>query len=683
MTTLAAVASEAALECVDTMVEALSTVWRTTATPARVAEHLVSSDVALILDGEADAPNVLAERIDACLMELERRGFVMRTGDGYLPTKFIQASSCRQHVLSLVARAARAHGRAVRLIDVWRFATRHAPEEVEAKKLTPTSMQRAMNSLKTTGDLTVVGRVRAPIGEGRNLVVCADEPPVHVPHPLTEPLTWLDYVVYSASVVATANTVRDSAASYTFTMDELVRFLRDEVRLGSSPSASTFKVSLDDNRRLTVALEGLAQEKPPLIAPVPGRRATWRWNPDVAQDTTQVTTPGNRYASDTDRVMEAARRICERENRLTVTAKEVAAEVGLDPALRLTGKESVAKVLSGLARSWVMLNVGNRQARRDQRLRRVGSTIGAARYWVVSTGSDTERAEAEAEAAGSWAVRMLEDEHFQDRFHTLERVVSPIVAIGRARQLRSDIRTALRALPNAGDKVPTLQAARADAERTLADIEGWLRFREHRHPEAPAGYSPVGRGFTAEELRRLYAPLSPTVADMTTHAEIVRHYSRLLRRTRNPEFVNRRAEDAVAASQFLFEPADAMAYAAREWGGTTSSLMARWGIEEVGELRDPRFVLQSLEIGRREERVRAIAGLALMQCHEAEPVLTRHARDNADASVREAALWALGMVIGDRAADLLREAARVDPDLRLQRRCAQWLALGDRWWWRV
>ena len=166
-------------------------------------------------------------------------------------------------------------------------------------------------------------------------------------------------------------------------------------------------------------------------------------------------------------------------------------------------------------------------------------------------------------------------------------------------------------------------------------------------------------------------------------AAVTRHYSQLIRRVRNPAFVNRRSGHVRTAAEWLFDEVDALTYAARQWGGPTCQLLTLWAFEEIGELRDARYLFAALATEAREVRLRVMGGLALLRPAGAEERLRRHILNDVDASVRECALWALGMLIGHRADEVLREAAAMDAEGRVRRAAQRFLGTGANWWWRV
>ncbi len=117
-----------------------------------------------------------------------------------------------------------------------------------------------------------------------------------------------------------------------------------------------FGVKLADPRTVTRALRQLAKGTTPLVSPIPGRSAVWVLA--TSEQGTGATTDA--FATDTDRLIEAARRAMSRLGVSTVTAEDVHREVELDPALLPRGSASVATMLSDLARERIAGNGGRR-----------------------------------------------------------------------------------------------------------------------------------------------------------------------------------------------------------------------------------------------------------------------------------------------------------------------------------
>jgi hypothetical protein len=91
-----------------------------------------------------------------------------------------------------------------------------------------------------------------------------------------------------------------------------------------------------------------------------------------------------------------------------------------------------------------------------------------------------------------------------------------------------------------------------------------------------------------------------------------------IRRVPNPEYSGRFSADQHAASEYLFDHADALIYAAKEWGGYECCLQATLAGKELGRLGDARFVLRALDSEDFNARLAAVACLAFLGAESCE-----------------------------------------------------------------
>jgi hypothetical protein len=681
METLTTAVTPSANERVRELLEVEWLVHRMPVPPEAIVSVLTTPDRALIVEGAADP----LPAVRAALVALEAAGVAIAVPGGYAPARLPAGLSRRQRTLSLTVRAVLALGRAVRAGDVSAYAREHAPGELEVGGLSPALIARDMSGLTRTGDLVVVAVLRGDHTAGRKLLLprsYAQDRERWMPR---TPLTWLEYVAGHVTHLsqghAEVNATGDPHRSVLpFTTKQLRARLEADVREGRPVAEIAYGVDLARPMTVTLALQQLAEGPTPMIRSVPKRRALWIL--EAAEERSRVA--DDAFATDADRLIEAARQAIARAGTSVVTAAEVRAEIELNPALAPRGRGTVAAMLSDLAKERVDNGGGRRITRRVQRLRRAGTIRGRAFYWV-STGSDDVRTWSNAQEAV--ALQGLSDEimcaRFEERRDALKHVQSPLVAIGRARQMLAEIRRLSAALDLLPSSTPGIEVHREALGRHHAELDGWLQFRTPREREVPEGVDLEQGGLSAMELRDIFAPLSKTAAAMTEPGQVIRHYSGLIRRVPNPQFINRRSGAVETAAEYLFDPVDALEYGARQWGGPMCRLMSHWAIEEVGELRDPRYLYVALRAARAEQRIRILGGVALMRPRGAEAVLQRHARDDADCGVREGALWSLGMLVGSRADPIAREVSTSDPATSVRRAASRFLELGDQWWWRV
>lgn len=638
----------------------------------------------------ANAPPLVGvtEALDA----LVQHGSARRVGEGYVPTVETPGAadvvggltSRRRRVLALVGRTVVALGRAALVRDVVEYAERHAPQAL-ARGLTRQLIARDLLGFVNTGEVIVVGTVRGNKADGSNLYLpatLADERAAFVPR---TPLTWLDYVVSTIGDLWTervrlAAKVGDKPRP--LTTAELRSALRADVGEEGLPIATTeWGQDLEHSMTVTLALQVLAKSDSPAVMPLRGRMAVWV--PEgVDLDAVDIE---DGYSSDTDRIVEAARRATSRLGQPAVTAGDVREEITFDESLRLAGQTSVARVLSDLAKSTVANGNSGRVSRRTRRIVRVGKVQGAAAYCVVATsdgGSNNGRlAQAQRYVEQASDLRRITEAECTDRVSRLAAVKSQAIVVGRARLLAADIHELLpvatrlvqQGVEEAQLLVPQLERARecAIAKSDAANVSGLL----------PAGVDRSRPGVTAMGLRDLLSPLSPTAARFEGMAQVVRQYSRLVKRFPNPNHTDRRSGDPNTSPQFLFDRVEALWYASRQWGGPQSRVAAVLAEQELGELRDPRFVIVALDSPDVEQRLRAVASLAFLQPPEAASLLVARVNGDDSPGVREAALWALGFVQAPEVDQVLKKAAAQDPSDLVRRSAMRFRTLGPNWWW--
>jgi hypothetical protein len=657
-------------------------------------------DVATALTGHdrralqvANAPLLVSvtDGLDA----LVDRGSARRSGEGYLP--IVQAAgagealggwtSRRRRVLALVGRTVIALGRAALVRDVVEYAERHAPESL-THGLTSQLIARDLLGFLNTGEVIVVGTVRGNKSDGSNLYLpatLADERAAFVPD---KPLTWLDYVVTTigglwAERVRHAAKVGDKPRP--LTTAELRNALRGEIGDDGLPVAtSAWGQDLEHPMTVTLALQILSKSDTPAVMPLRGRMAVWI-PAGVDLDTVGIE---DGYSSDSDRIVEAARRATSRLGQPAVTPGDVREEISFDESLTLAGPTSVARVLSDLAKSTVATGSSERRSRRTRRIIRVGKVHGAAAYCVLDTAhassgasSNGRLSQAQRYVEQGLHVRLIDEAECSERVSRLETVKSRAIVVGRARLLVAEIHELLpvaKTLAEQGVEEAQPMVAQLERAREIAIARSESSGKYGVYPD---GIERTRAGVTAMGLRDLLSPLSPTAARFEGMAQVVRQYSRLVKRFPNPSYTDRRSGDPNTSPQFLFDRVEALWYASRQWGGAQARVAALIAEQELGELRDPRFVFIALDSPDVEQRLRAVASLAFLQPREAVALLTARATADDSAGVREAALWALGFIHAPEVDQVLDEAARMDASDLVRRSAKRFRSLGPNWWW--
>jgi hypothetical protein len=710
-----------ALSCV---VEVLESVNRARLGPASVHEVLAGTtaadrrrlrDAAASYDEGEETNDALLLIATRLLRELVAAGRAIERDDAYLATDERDAAerivgittSRRRKTLAIVERTVLHLGRAVRARDVAEYVDVYLREAAREYEPLLTILARDMQNLGNTGDLAAVGRVRGLRSDGVVLYLPArliDRRDEFLPQ---TPLTWLDYV---AGVVAGLWEVHRQEAHAggrkprpisTQEVRAGLRADRGEPEAGeaSGPGGSggvlegpvawrVWAQDLDDPMTVQTALDTLSKGSSPAIRAVPQRTALW-----VPIDTTpdEVELVGA-FATDADRVVEATQRAMTRLARPAVTVGDVEDELQLDDALALSGKSSAARVLSDLAKVTVDDGTGSRRARRQQRVHRLEHR-GATLYCAIPIRPGAAP-DADPDAASQLAAARRYASHeavlydlaaldWQARLERLPHIQSPIIALGRARVLALELSRRVPDVARAASE--GCEAARAllpKLERARVNLRGWERFRAARDPGLPPDVQLEGPTLTPTELQALYAPVSPVTAAPRSPAAIVQRYSRVLKRVRNRDYRDRRSGDVRTSHQFYFDGVAARLHGVRLWGGAQARLAGLMAEDELGELRDGRYVLRALATDHLEQRLRAVAALAFLQPDGASEALRERARGDASPGVRELAIWALGFLEASDADEVAREAVREDPAVEVRRAAQRFLNAGPHWGWR-
>lgn len=188
-------------------------------------------------------------------------------------------------------------------------------------------------------------------------------------------------------------------------------------------------------------------------------------------------------------------------------------------------------------------------------------------------------------------------------------------------------------------------------------------------------------GLTSEELLEILKPLYPQAEKITNPAQLITLKYNSIRRISNPAFVSRFAKDPQVAAEFLYDRTDALLYAAKQWGGPECCLQAMLASNELGLLRDPRFVFPALASKSFEVRLAGVACLAYLRSEKGNKQLRRLAVEDPDAGVRQSAVWAYGFAEGERTLDFVRERRDHDTNAHMQAFLDTALQMAEKGWW--
>ncbi|HEX8495344.1 MAG TPA: hypothetical protein VF658_21205 [Pyrinomonadaceae bacterium] len=628
---------------------------------------------------EAKYAKDLGQTLSKILGLLSRRGLVFSPGKigkrSYYGTKSAldaktavlpTEQSRRRRVLELVQQTVNILGRAVRIGDV----IEHAGASLDIGDITPITITRDMLSLKETGELRLTGTIRGD-GKGINLYLPAELDPNAFK--VSGPLTWLEAVaqIFNELWSARAN----QAAANKRTPRPLST---GDIRAHLAASGQ-YAERLTDPQTLVDAMQNLASTKKPLIRRVKrsGQKAML-WAPANVPDTDLDI--GDAYVTDSERICEAVRRASHALGR-PVNLRDVKDEIERDPALRPAGSYDLFKMLSDLSREMVNAGGGMREKRASQQVHRIGKIKDESYYFTDKS----------PEAYAYVKFRRLEMRwsamRNDEQLNALETCSLPSVAIGRAMLVATDTRNILKELNQiitgghlTGAPQREAKELREYVNEILNRANEWLKQRVKGKQEIPI-INPAIPGWTAEELLRVIKPLYPRARDIQTPSKLIPLIGDAIRRVPNPDFKNRFSKNPRMAAEYLYDRTDALLYIAKEWGGTECCLQSTLAGNELGRLRDPRFVLPALALKDFNARLAAVACLAFLWSDQGTKELRSIAVNDHDPGIRQSALWGYGFAGGSDARDLLKVCSEGDIDVRVRSFAKEVLNSSEESWW--
>jgi hypothetical protein len=578
--------------------------------------------------------------------------------------------SRRQRVLALLRASVRDYERAVRIGDVVDYAKRQ-----DVSDLAPDMITRSVLSLLETHEINSIGIVRGDVKGGNLYLPVGLNPDEYRPK---EPLTWLGLVEKT-----TLDLLEERKAVALVDGHKLRPVSTGEVRnrlaLLPDPPPNLKKPVL-----LISALQQLVRTSDARLRKidVKGRRMVF-WAPiEVADEDIEL---GDSYAKDSERVAEALRRAVQRMGR-PVNTREVQREMDEDPFLCTVGRSRLACLLMDLAKETVGWENQARRKRVTRHVFKTGRINGDAYYF-----HDYEKL---PQALAYVRLRQLELEwgltRAEDNLNSLKTCSLVTVAVGRAMLILAEARKMLEEIEHlfATQKLDVFTEKEAAnlrdlVRRTAEDAHLWLSFQDVSNQSLPEKVSTNIPGWTAEELLPYLKPVYPRARRVKIPNEIVRLLSKDedIRRIPNPHF-NSRFDDAPhSAAEYLYDRTDALIYVVGLGRGYEGRLQAHFARNELGWLRDPRFVLPALDSTDFNERLAAISCLAFLWSDEGRLRLRDIARNDSDPGVRQSALWAYSFAGGEGVLEVLRSSATKDTDAGVREFASRILEAGVEFWW--
>ncbi len=623
----------------------------------------------------------LKEAVSKILSLLCARGLVFSTKSGftryYGVTGVLDLASAppteesrRRRVLRLVFQTVEKLGRAVRMSDI----VEHATSFLEFNDLSLAHITSDVMSLKQEGELRWVGSIRGD-GKGFNLYLPQEfDPEDYRP---SESLTWLQAVTRTFEELW-AERARQATAESLKPRPLSTGEIRASLR--ASSYSEQYSENLADPMVFVNAMQQLAVSGNPVVRKIkrPGHRAVL-WAPvDVKDADLDIV---DAYASDIERIYEAVRR-AEKLLANPVMLGDIKSQVELDSSLQPNSSSSISSILADAMKGGSTDGKSVKGRRTTRLVYRIGKVADNAYYSTSNIPAARAFVELERLALRWKAMGASE------QLNMIETCSLPCVATGRMRLIASEvasIMTHLKRLREGGH-------LSGEAKRKANELHGrmvtvannaraWLdrsALDDLRLPTKVDTYIP---GWTADELLREVKPLYPRAQTVKKASRLLGLIKDAIRRVDNPGFVYRFSKDQYEASEYLFDRTDALIYIAKEWGGYECSLQAILAGNELGLLRDSRFVLPELEATDFNARLSAIACLAFLRSELGNERLRKLAIDDPDPGVRQSALWAYGFAGGTGAQELLVSRSKVDKDNRVRTFAKNVLNVSlDSWW---
>jgi len=169
-------------------------------------------------------------------------------------------------------------------------------------------------------------------------------------------------------------------------------------------------------------------------------------------------------------------------------------------------------------------------------------------------------------------------------------------------------------------------------------------------------------GWTAAELLPIIKPLYPAARNISRPSQLISLLEGQIRRVPNPRYKARFGADHRKAAESLFDRTDALLFMAITFGGRECRLQATFARNELGLLRDPRFIFPALNSADFHHRLIGVSCLAFLWSNQGNAYLRRIAIEDPDPGVRQSALWGYCFANAEDGWELLRSQLTNDPD---------------------
>lgn len=536
----------------------------------------------------------------------------------------------RHKLLAMVRQTVTLHGRAVRGREVIEYANTCGITELSERQIT-----NNLWSLVAAGELKITGRMRGD-GYGRTLFLPSETN-------LSE-LHGVEKLVFADLVMRALNQLwEEQIAEAEISGDSIRPFSTAAIRerVNQMPETNLF---CRRRGEITSVLNHLADKSVPEVRAYAQSNRLRLWAPVTFED--KEIDFKNTYSSNALKIRAAIERAYLKAGKRPVTTREINREISADKNLTLTGYVGVSQYLSVLTqqqKSTANEKVNGRKY--TPQIRSLG-LVGNFSYYAPLESSEEE------------SIAYVEFQRLKRQWKELHKVENlPLILncqletarIGRTQLFLQEIQPIIEKLFSTKNELTNHE--RQSLYEELTDISEQLSniLKAGSCGDLPEEVAVAARGLIPAEAVEFLAPFYPVAErikkDESVPANVIggRTGSKFYR-IPNSEFVAASSKIPRCAAKYLFDFTGMMMTTALEWGGDECRHQAFTAKQELGVLRDDRFIAPALESLDFEQRLAGIACLAFLQ--KEQDKLCKLACNDPVAEVQQAALWAYAFAHG-------------------------------------
>ena len=615
-----------------------------------------------ILNEKYNTPMTLC--VSKILLLLCKRGKVFKTDKvgkvhyygviGLLDVEYVNLDkfqSLRSKTLKLVQEAVLEKKMALQMGELLEFIKCRK----DLSNINPKLITQSILSLKQTGELIKIPMRGNEKGFGVYLPNNLD-PDFYLPK---QPVTWLEFVLSVFNEIWNEHKLKaekDKSKPFPVSIGEI------RARVAESKK---FPQKLEDSQVLISTLLQLAKTSSPSLRKIrkPNQKLVFWVSLDVTDNEVNI---GDFYLRDADRLEEAVKRATFRYQR-PVKFSEAEEEIDFDPYLQPISTVSYSKLLADLAKERSYENKARPKFDR-KRVYRIGKFQGNSYYHFENT----------PEISAFIKFRCLERKwnllNPLEELLKFESCTLPTVAIGRAKIIIAEITSILKDLEEVqslnqiiGISEYEIKSLSKEILKIKLQTQTWIKKSQIPFPNLPSNVETTPKGWTKHKLKEALTPFYHRLSKINSDNYFQSLIGEIIKRFPNPQFKRTNVKEPLFAAEYLYDESDALIYIAKEWGGVELRYHATIASNELGMLRDFRFVIPALESKDFNQRLYAASCLAFLPCEEGSKKLLESAVNDVDAGVRQSSLWAYGFINAEKAIPFIKEQSFKDENPKVRK----------------